>query len=187
MNVIIKNILNNLDIKSKIVLENFKNAINKLNLGRASPLIIEQINIKYNKTYLPLKNIALITVINNNTIKLTVFYKEILNNIIKAILKSNLSITPIIKGKNIIFLNFPNLTVESKKLLKNFINQKYELFKINIRNLRREYNEQFKKMFINKEITKDELFIAKNTIEKNIKNFLLINEIYYKKKIFLLN
>ncbi len=138
---------------------------NKLRTGRASSSLVEDIIVDYYNTPTPLKQLASISVPDSRTIAIQPWDKGSVQNIEKAIMKSDLGLTPINDGK-IIRINMPHLTEERRKELVKVAKKFSEEAKVAIRNIRREGNELLKKMKNNKEISEDEFFDGQENVQK---------------------
>ncbi|WP_343189595.1 ribosome-recycling factor [Buchnera aphidicola] len=178
----INDIINNINFFMKKCIKKFKNKINKLQFGKPSVRILDSIYINYYNVKTYIRKISNIVVKNNSILKITVFDLSILNKVKKAIIESNLDLSPYIIG-NSICINFPVLTTEKKNKIIKIIKFESESAKINIRNIRRDGNEKIKKLLKKKIINIDEEYKLINKIQiitnKNIQkvNLLLHNKI----------
>lgn len=144
----------------------------KLRAGKANPQILEDIHVDYYGAHSPLSQVANINTPDAKSIIIQPWEKKMLDVIEKAILASNIGITPTNNGE-VIRLNFPPLTEERRKTLVKQVKHESETAKVSIRNTRRETIEEFKKMQKNG-LPED---AAKNAEEKADK----LTENYYKK------
>ena len=146
--------------KSIIVLENEYRGIRA---GRANPAILDSIKVEYYGTPSPLTQVASISVPEARTLVVQPWDANILKDIERAILKSELGITPNNDGKSI-RLNFPQLTEERRREIAKLIHKEAEDTKVAIRNIRRDAIEHYKDLKKKSEITEDDL----KDIEKDI-------------------
>ncbi|MDK2922412.1 MAG: ribosome recycling factor [Desulfonauticus sp.] len=137
----------------------------KLRTGRASTGLVEDLKVDYYGTPTPLNQLASISIPDSRTIAIQPWDRSAFSEIEKAILKSDLGLTPVNDGK-IIRINLPPLTEERRKDLVKLAKKYGEESKIAIRNIRRELNETLKKMKNNKEITEDDLHKGQEEVQK---------------------
>jgi len=132
--------------------------------GRASITLLDSIRVEYYNSITPLNQLATISVPDPRLLVIQPWDPSSLGNIEKAILKSDLGLTPTNDGK-VIRLAIPMLTEERRKQLVRMVRNIAEESRISIRNTRRESNEELKKMEKNKEITEDEYHNALKDIQ----------------------
>ena len=142
-----------------------------LRAGRANPAVLNKITVEYYGTATPLPQIGNVSVPDPRTILIQPWDASILGEIEKAILKSDLGITPTNDGKAI-RLNFPPLTEERRKEIAKVIKTKCEDGKVAIRSIRRDAIESFKTAKKNNEITEDDLKGIEKDIQKLTDNFI---------------
>ncbi len=123
--------------------------------GRANPHVLDRIRIDYYGTPTPLQQVGNISVPEPRMLQIQPWEKNLLKVIEKAILSSDIGITPSNDG-SIIRLVFPELTEERRKELVKDIKKKGEAAKVAVRNIRRDANETFKKMNKANEISEDD-------------------------------
>ncbi|MCI8598673.1 MAG: ribosome recycling factor [Lachnospiraceae bacterium] len=123
--------------------------------GRANPHVLDKIRIDYYGTPTPLQQVGNISVPEPRMLQIQPWEKNLLKAIEKAILTSDVGITPSNDG-SVIRLVFPELTEERRKELVKDIKKKGEATKVAIRNIRRDANETFKKMNKANEISEDD-------------------------------
>lgn len=126
-----------------------------LRAGRATPALLDKVYADYYGTPTPINQMATISVPEPRLLVIQPWDRNMLSQIEKAILKSDLGITPVNDG-NVIRLNIPPLTQEKRKDLVKIINKKAEEGRIAIRNLRREANERVKAAEKKGELSEDE-------------------------------
>jgi len=130
--------------------------LNKVRTGRASLALFDDIRIDYYGTATPLHQMATLAVPEPRLITIQPWDTSVVGEIEKAILKSELGVTPMSDGK-IIRITIPRLTEERRKELVKVVKKMSEGTKVAIRNLRREANEQLKGLEKNKRISQDQL------------------------------
>ena len=148
--------------KMKQSLENTQHEFNTIRTGRASAALLDRIFIDYYGTKTQLKFIANISIPEPRTIIISPYEPKFIKEIEKQIMSSDLSINPTNDGK-IIRLNIPTLNEERRHELVKLVRKIAEDGRIAIRNIRREINDELKKLESSKEITKDD---QKNYHEK---------------------
>ena len=146
-------------------LENLESEYTSIRAGRANPNILNKIKVEYYGVPTPMQQLANITVPEARTLMIAPWEPSLVKAIEKAILNSDLGITPNNDGKNII-LNFPELTEDRRKELVKDIKKKGEQAKVAIRNIRRDANDGFKKQLKANEISEDEQKDNEEKIQK---------------------
>ena len=139
--------------------------------GRANPAILDKVTVEYYGAQTPLAQVGTISVPEPRSIVIQPWDSSILGDIEKAILKSDIGITPNNDGK-CIRLNFPPLTEERRKELAKSISKRGEDAKVAIRGVRRDAIEGFKKQKKDGEITEDDLKGLENDIQKMTDKFV---------------
>ncbi len=142
-----------------------------LRAGRANPAVLNKITVEYYGTATPLPQIGNVSVPDPRTILVQPWDASILGEVEKAILKSDLGITPTNDGKAI-RLSFPPLTEERRKEIAKVIRTKCEDSKVAIRSIRRDAMEAFKTAKKNNEITEDDLKGIEKDVQKLTDNFI---------------
>lgn len=145
-------------------LDTLLNEYTNIRAGRANPNILNKIKVDYYGVPTPLQQVGNISVPEARTIVISPWEASLLKEIEKAILCSDLGLTPNNDGKSII-LNFPELTEERRKDLVKDIKKKGENAKVAIRNVRRDANDAMKKKNKDNEISDDELKNAEIDIQ----------------------
>ena len=139
--------------------------LSTLRAGRANPAMLNKINVEYYGVQTPLPQIGTVSVPDPRTILIQPWDATVLSEVEKAILKSDLGITPNNDGKAI-RLSFPPLTEGRRKEIAKVIRTKCEDGKVAVRSIRRDAMEFFKTQKKNSEITEDDL----KDIEKDVQN-----------------
>ncbi|MBF13806.1 MAG: ribosome recycling factor [Legionellales bacterium] len=135
--------------------DNFKAELSKLRSGRAHPSIIEHLRVEYYGDTVPLSQVASITVDDARTLALSVWDKSALSAVEKAILSSDLGLNPVVAGTSI-KIPLPPLTQERRAELVKVSKQVAESARVAIRNIRREFNNNFRQQAKEKLITEDD-------------------------------
>ena len=133
--------------------------------GKASPALLDRIQVEYYGTPTPINQLANIAVPEPRMLTIQAWDKSAMAAIEKAILKSDLGITPSNDG-SLIRLVLPQLTQDTRKDLVKRVKKKGEEAKVSVRNIRRDSNDDLKSSEKSKEITEDESKGAQDDIQK---------------------
>ncbi len=131
--------------------------------GRANPHVLDKLRVDYYGTPTPIQQVGNVTVPEARMIQIAPWEKSLIREIEKAILASDIGITPSNDG-SVIRLVFPELTEERRKDLAKDVKKKAEECKVAIRNIRRDGNDYLKK--IGKEISEDEVKQMEEELQK---------------------
>ncbi len=131
--------------------------------GRANPHVLDRLRVDYYGTPTPIQQVGNVTIPEARMIQIAPWEKSLIKEIEKAILASDIGITPSNDGA-VIRLVFPELTEERRKDLVKEVKKKAEECKVAVRNIRRDGNEAFKK--IAKEISEDEVKQLEEELQK---------------------
>nr|WP_154114597.1 MULTISPECIES: ribosome recycling factor [Yersinia pseudotuberculosis complex] len=146
-------------------LEAFQNHISKIRTGRASPSILDGIQVEYYGTATPLRQLANIVVEDSRTLALTVFDRSLSAAVEKAIMTSDLGLNPSSAG-TVIRVPLPALTEERRKDLIKVVRAEAEQGRVSIRNVRRDANDKVKALLKDKEISEDEDRRSQDDVQK---------------------
>lgn len=146
-------------------LDNLREEFTTIRAGRANPHILDKLRVDYYGTPSSIQSVANISVPEPRVIQIQPWESKLIKDIEKAILASDLGLTPNNDGK-IIRLNFPELTEDRRKDLVKDVKKKSENAKVAIRNIRRDANDSFKKLNKSNEISDDELKLLEDSIQK---------------------
>ena len=137
--------------------EAFKVELSKVRTGRASLALIDGIMVDAYGSAMPLNQVGTLTIPESRMIAIQPWDPQMLPAIEKALLKSDVGLTPVSDGK-IIRLNIPQLTEERRKELVKLVKKIAEDFRVAVRNARRDAIDSLKKQKKDKEISEDDLF-----------------------------
>ncbi len=151
-----ENFIKDIEGKMEKTLGALKTDLGKVRTGRASLALLDHIRVDYYGTSTPLQQVATLSVPEPRTITIQPWDTSVIGEIEKAILKSELGLTPANDGK-IIRIAIPRLTEERRKELVKVVKKMAEATKVAMRNIRRDANESLKGMEKNKKISQDEL------------------------------
>ncbi|HOB87531.1 MAG TPA: ribosome recycling factor [Bacillota bacterium] len=137
------------------VIAAFQRELATLRAGRATPALLDRIEVNYYNTMTPLQQLAGISAPEPRLLVIQPWDKSCLGEIEKAILKSDLGLTPTNDG-NVIRLSIPQLTEERRRELVKLVRKKAEEARVGVRNVRREANEKIKQLEKKGELTEDD-------------------------------
>jgi len=149
------------EIKKKLTadmeqaVKNLQHQLTKVRTGRASASVLDGVSVDYYGTPSPVSQVGQISTPEARLLQIQPFDKSLIAAIEKAILGANLGLTPSNDG-NVIRIPFPQVTEDKRKELVKSIKKVGEDGKIKLRNLRRDQNDNVKKMEKGKEISEDE-------------------------------
>ncbi|MBO8155205.1 MAG: ribosome recycling factor [Bacillaceae bacterium] len=123
--------------------------------GRANPQILDSVQVEYYGALTPLNQLATVSAPEARLLVITPFDKSAIDEIEKAIQKADLGLTPSNDG-NVVRINIPPLTEERRKELVKVVRKYAEEARVHIRNIRRDANDQIKKLEKDGELTEDE-------------------------------
>ncbi len=138
--------------------------------GRANPHVLDKIRVDYYGTPTPIQQVGNITVPEPRIIQIAPWEKKLIKDIEKAIMASDVGITPSNDGA-VIRLVFPELTEERRRDLVKEVKKKGEDCKVAVRNIRRDGNEAFKKL-AKTEISEDEIKDLEDELQKLTDKFI---------------
>ena len=163
--------MKNAEMKMDKAVAALNNDFAAIRAGRANPAILDKVTVEYYGSPTPLAQVGTISVPEPRSIVIQPWDGSIVNEIEKAILKSDLGLTPNNDGK-CIRLNFPPLTEERRKELAKSISKRGEDAKVAVRGVRRDALEGFKKQKKDGELTEDDLKGLENDIQKLTDKFV---------------
>ena len=146
-------------------LDSLYSEFSTIRAGRANPHVLDKITVDYYGTQSTLQQVANVSVPEPRMIQIQPWEASLIKEIEKAILCSDLGLTPNNDGKAI-RLVFPELTEERRKDLAKDVKKKGENAKVAVRNIRRDANDAFKKMNKANEVSEDELKQLEDKIQK---------------------
>jgi len=159
------------ETKMKKAISALEKDLGKVRTGRASLALVDDIRVDYYGTPTPLNQVASLSIPESRLIVIQPWDNSLLGDIEKAILKSELGMTPTNDGK-VIRITIPRLTEERRKELVKLVKKMGENSKIEVRNIRRETIENLRTMEKNKEISEDKLHQMQNEVQKTTDTFV---------------
>ncbi|MDO9612365.1 MAG: ribosome recycling factor [Serpentinimonas sp.] len=161
----ISDIKKNADLKMHASLEALKSNLGKVRTGRANPALLDTVHVDYYGAMLPLSQVANLSLLDARTIGVAPWEKGMGAKIEKAIRESDLGLNPASQG-DLIRVPIPAMNEERRKELTKVVKGEGEQAKIAIRNLRRDANEQLKKLLKDKLASEDDERRAQEEVQK---------------------
>jgi len=147
----------------------FKKEISSIRTGRANPAILDAVQVESYGTKVPLQQVGNISVIDAHCMTVAPWDKNILKEIEKGIIEADLGISPVNEGDKI-RITIPQPTEEDRKNRVKKLNEKLEISRIQIRQIRDKIKEVIEKAEADKEIPEDDKFRFLKEMEETIKN-----------------
>ena len=165
--------LKKLEDKMQKSYENMTSEFMAIRAGRANPHVLDKVTVDYYGVPTPIQQVGNVSVPEARTILIQPWEPNLLGEIEKAIMMSDIGITPNNDG-SAIRLNFPELTEERRKDLAKDIKKRGETTKVAVRNIRRDANDELKKMNKANELNDDQLKDQESEVQK-------LTDVYIKK------
>ena len=146
-------------------IEALRHDLTKLRTGRATTALVDHLKVNYYGSDMPLTQVASVTVTDARSLTISPWEKQMVSAVEKAILASDLGLTPNTAG-TVIRINIPALTEERRRELSKHVHGEGENAKIAVRNIRRDANQQVKDLLKEKGITEDEERQTQDEIQK---------------------
>ena len=146
-------------------IESLKGELQKIRTGRAHPGILDQVQVDYYGSMVPISQVANVSLLDARTISVQPWEKGMGPKIEKAIRESDLGLNPSAQG-DLLRVPMPALTEERRRELTKVVRSTGEDAKVAVRNLRRDANEQLKKLMKDKEIGEDDERRAQDDVQK---------------------
>lgn len=152
-------------------MENLHRELAGIRTGKANPALLDSIKVTYYGQLVPLKQVASIAVPEGRLITVQPWEKNLVPEIEKAILSSELGLNPQSDG-TLIRLPIPALTEERRKELAKVVKRFAEESRVAVRNIRRDANERFKKKEKDHSISEDEMHAKQEEVQKLTDNYI---------------
>ncbi|WP_250528942.1 ribosome recycling factor [Caballeronia sp. ATUFL_F1_KS4A] len=167
----VADIKKSVDQKMQRSIEAFKADLAKIRTGRAHTGLLDHIQVDYYGSNVPISQVANMTLVDARTIGVQPWEKKMLAVIEKAIRESDLGLNPATQG-DLIRVPMPALTEERRRELTKVVKSEGETAKVAVRNLRRDANDQLKKLVKDKEISEDDERRASDEVQKFTDKFV---------------
>jgi len=151
--------------------EALRHELQRLRTGRASTALVEHLKVNYYGSDVPLSQVASVVVADARSLTITPWEKNMVQAVEKAILASDLGLTPTTAGTTI-RINLPALTEQRRKELSKHVAHEGENAKVAIRNIRRDAMHHVKELLKDKKITEDEERRAEEDVQKLTDKFV---------------
>jgi ribosome recycling factor len=158
-----------------------KKDLKRVRTGRASLSLLDGIKVDYYGTLTPLNQLATLAVPESRLITIQPWDATVIKEMEKAILKSDLGLTPSSDGK-IVRIAIPPLTEQRRKELVKVVHRICEEYKVSIRNIRRDANEMVKELKKDGEVSEDDAFKSQEKIQKITDEHIKLVDDCYKEK-----
>ena len=167
----ISDVRNSAEQKMARSIETLKADLAKVRTGRAHTGLLDHIHVDYYGSSMPLSQVANVTLADPRTIGVTPWEKKMIPVVEKAIRESDLGLNPATSGE-MIRVPMPALTEERRKELIKVVHKEAEAAKIAVRNVRRDANEQLKKLLKDKQCSEDDERRAHDDLQKLTDRFV---------------
>ena len=164
-------VMNEARDKMKKAQEALQRQLGQIRAGRANASLLDRITVDYYGVPTPVNQMASITIPEARVLMVTPFDKNMINDVEKAILASDIGLNPANDG-NVIRLVIPQLTEERRKELAKEVKKESEGAKIAVRNIRRDANDSFKKLGKSSEVSEDEVKDLETQAQKMTDKFI---------------
>jgi len=152
-------------------IEALKKKFGTVRTGRASLSLLDGLTVDYYGTPTPVQQVASLSIPDSRQLLIQPWEQKIIPEIEKAIMKSDLGLTPMNDGK-LIRINIPALTEERRKQLVKVVKKEAEDAKVAVRNIRREINDELKRLEKEKHVSEDEIKKEHDEIQKITDSFI---------------
>jgi len=157
--------------RMQTAIEALKKKFGTVRTGRASLSLLDGLAVDYYGTITPIQQVASLSIPDSRQILIQPWEQKIIPEIEKAIMKSDLGLTPMNDGK-LIRINIPALTEERRKQLVKVVKKEAEDAKVAVRNIRREINEELKKLEKEEHISEDQIKKEHDEVQKVTDSFI---------------
>jgi ribosome recycling factor len=178
---VINDIKKEADERMKKCIESLDVAFKKIRTGRANPSLLDSVRVNYYGSDMPINQVAQVTVEDARTLSISPWEKQMVTEIEKAILKSDLGLNPNTAG-SVIRLVMPALTEETRKDMIKVARGEAEHARVAVRNVRRDANNHLKELLKEKQVSEDEERKAQEDVQKLTDKFVAEVDANLKKK-----
>lgn len=167
----INDVKNQADVRMRKSITSLKEELTKIRTGRAHTSLLDHISVSYYGNDVPLTQASSVTVTDARTLTITPWEKGMVQAIEKAIMTSDLGLTPVTVG-TVIRISLPSLTEERRRDLIKVVRGEAEGARVAVRNIRRDANNELKKLMKDKTISEDDERRAQDDIQKLTDKFI---------------
>lgn len=147
------------------VVDAFRHELTLLRTGRATTAIVDHLKVSYYGSDMPLSQVATVAIVDARSLTITPWEKAMVQAVEKAIMASDLGLTPNTAGQ-VIRINLPPLTEERRKNLSKHVHHEGEGAKVSVRTARRDAIQHIKEMLKDKQVTEDDARRAEDDTQK---------------------
>tara|TARA_B100000989_G_scaffold272892_1_gene230622 strand:+ start:41 stop:592 length:552 start_codon:yes stop_codon:yes gene_type:complete len=163
-----KEIIDNAELNMMSAISHFETELAKIRAGRANPIMLKGVSVEYYGNPTPLNQVASVSTPNAQTISIQPWEKDMLEEIEKSIINSNLGFNPVNNGESLL-INIPPLTEERRVELTKIAKSESESAKVSIRNTRKEANNKIKGLDISEDLKSNLEIDSQDLTDKYIK------------------
>ena len=160
------------ETRMKKTILTLQDSFGKLRTGRAHTGLLDAIRVEHYQQFVPLSQVARVTIENSQTLAVTPWEKDMVAKIEKAIRSSDLGLNPATAGV-VIRVPLPPLNEERRKDLVRLVKEEAEGARVAVRNIRREINQEFKNLLKDKKISEDEEHRAAAKVQKLTDQYII--------------
>jgi ribosome recycling factor len=161
-------IIDNAELNMMSSINHLETELAKIRAGKANPIMLKGISIEYYGNMTPLNQVASISTPNAQTISIQPWEKDLLEEIEKSIINSNLGLNPVNNGESLL-INIPPLTEERRMELTKLAKSESESAKVSIRNTRKDANNKIKGLDISDDLKSNLEIDSQELTDKYIK------------------
>ena len=161
-------IIDNAELNMMSAISHLETELAKIRAGRANPIMLKGVSVEYYGNPTPLNQVASVSTPNAQTISIQPWEKEMLEEIEKSIINSNLGLNPVNNGESLL-INIPPLTEERRVELTKIAKSESESAKVSIRNTRKDANNKIKALDISEDLKSNLEIDSQELTDKYIK------------------
>ena len=161
-------IIENAELNMMSSINHLETELAKIRAGKANPIMLKGISVEYYGNMTPLNQVASISTLNAQTISIQPWEKDLLEEIEKSIINSNLGLNPVNNGESLL-INIPPLTEERRMELTKLAKSESESAKVSIRNTRKDANNKIKGLDISDDLKSNLEIDSQELTDKYIK------------------
>ena len=161
-------IMDNAEYNMMSAVSHLENELIKIRAGKANPIMLKNISVEYYGNMTPLNQVSSISTPNGQTLSIQPWEKDMLDEIEKSLINSNLGLNPVNNGESLL-INIPPLTQERRMELTKLAKTESESAKVSIRNTRKETNNKIKNLEISEDLKSNLEIDSQELTDKYIK------------------
>ena len=161
-------IIDSAELNMMSAVSHLETELAKIRAGKANPIMLKGVSVEYYGNMTPLNQVASVSTPNAQTISIQPWEKDLLDEIEKSIISSNLGLNPVNNGESLL-INIPPLTEERRVELTKFAKSESESAKISIRNTRKDSNNKIKSLEISDDLKSNLEIDSQELTDKYIK------------------